>query len=195
MSYCSRSCRRRFTVLDFKSWAFRRISDQSHWQSATFALRMRRNGYLCTSGVNLDTAVRFADPDFLLGCNISAIWRRFPLIIAFYILNVRHISTSGLFDLLTYKVYHTTHVDPHVDNSHQVWSWYDHPLPSYSVFVCWYVTWPGDLSLWPFDPEQLSYMAGNVVNVNPVTKFEDPLISIENAYVATAHAPNHVTRE
>jgi len=25
----------------------------------------------------------------------------FPLIIAFYILNVRHISTSGLFDLLT----------------------------------------------------------------------------------------------
>ena len=29
---------------------------------------MRRNGYLWTSGVNLDTAVRFADPDFLLGC-------------------------------------------------------------------------------------------------------------------------------
>jgi len=25
MSYCSRSCRRRFTVLDFKSWAFSRI--------------------------------------------------------------------------------------------------------------------------------------------------------------------------
>ena len=25
--------------------------------SATFVLRMRRNGYLCTSGVNLDTAV------------------------------------------------------------------------------------------------------------------------------------------
>ena len=32
---------------------------------------------------------------------ISAIWRRFPLIFAFYITNVRHISTSGLFDLLT----------------------------------------------------------------------------------------------
>jgi len=29
---------------------------------------------------------------------------------------------------------YTTHVDPHVDNSHQVWSWYDHPLPRYSVF-------------------------------------------------------------
>ena len=62
---------------------------------------MRRNGYLWTSGVNLDTAVRFADPDFRLECKISAIRRRFPLIFAFYILNVRHISTSGLFDLST----------------------------------------------------------------------------------------------
>ena len=60
---------------------------------------MRRNGYLWTSGVNLDTAVRFADPDFLLECKMSAIWRRFPLIFAFYMPNVRHISTSGLFDL------------------------------------------------------------------------------------------------
>ena len=34
------------------------------------------------------------------------------------------------------------------------------------------VTWPGDLDLWPFDLEQLSYMAGHVVN--PATKFEDP---------------------
>jgi len=67
---------------------------------------MHRNGYLRTSGVNLDTAVRFADPDFLLECKISAIWRRFPLIFAFYMLNVRHISTSGWFDLLTWKVYH-----------------------------------------------------------------------------------------
>jgi len=69
--------------------------------SATFALRMLRNGYLCTSGVNLETAVRYADPDFPLGCKISAIWRRFPLIFAFNILTDRHISTSGLFDLLT----------------------------------------------------------------------------------------------
>jgi len=65
-----------------------------------FVLRMRRNGYLCTSGVNLDTAVQFADPDFLLESKISAIWRRFMLSFAFYILNVHHISTSGLFELL-----------------------------------------------------------------------------------------------
>ena len=60
-----------------------------------------QNGYLCTSGVNLDTDVLFADPDFLLGCKISAIRRCFTLIFAFNILIVRHISTSGLFDLLT----------------------------------------------------------------------------------------------
>jgi len=56
---------------------------------------MRRNGYLWTSGVNLDNAFRFPDPDFLADCKISAIWWRFPLIFAFYMLNVRHISTSG----------------------------------------------------------------------------------------------------
>jgi len=49
---------------------------------------------------------------------------------------------------------YTTRVDPHVDNSHQVWSWYDHPLPSYSVFVCWYVMWPCDLDLWLSDLKQ-----------------------------------------
>jgi len=39
--------------------------------------------------------------DFLSECKNLAILRRFPLIFAFYMLNVRHISTSGLFDLLT----------------------------------------------------------------------------------------------
>jgi len=48
-----------------------------------------------------------------------------------------------------------------------------HPLPSYSVFVCWYVTWPCDLDLSPFDLGQLSYMAGHVTNL--ATKFEDPM--------------------
>jgi len=67
---------------------------------------------------------------------------------------------------------YTTRVDPHVDNFHQVWSWYDHTLPSYSVFVCWYVTWFCDLDLWPFDLEQLQCMAGHVNNL--ATKLGDP---------------------
>ena len=51
--------------------------------------------------------------------------------------------------------------------------WYDHPLPSYSVFVCWHVTWPCDLYLWPFDLEQLQCMAGHVTNL--ATKLEYPM--------------------
>jgi len=58
------------------------------------------SGFIAGTAPVLDTAVRFADSDFLLECKISAIWRRFPLIFAVYIPNVRHISTSGLFDLL-----------------------------------------------------------------------------------------------
>jgi len=54
--------------------------------------------------------------------------------------------------------------------------WYDmmiYTLPSYSVFVCWYVTWPCDVDLWPFDLEQLLYMVGHLINL--ATKFEDPM--------------------
>jgi len=75
MSYCSRFRRRRFTVLDCKPWAFNCSYGQFQQR---LLLRMRSNGYLWTSGVNLDTAVRF-----LIGlgleCEISAIWRRFHL--------------------------------------------------------------------------------------------------------------------
>jgi len=60
-----------------------------------------------TSGVYLDTTVRTPDPDFLLECKISAIRRRFPLTFVFCTQNSRHSSTSGLFDLPSYKVYHT----------------------------------------------------------------------------------------
>jgi len=36
------------------------------WQFfAIFSLRMHRNGYLCTSYSNSDTAIEFSDPDFL----------------------------------------------------------------------------------------------------------------------------------
>jgi len=67
---------------------------------------------------------------------------------------------------------YTTCVDPHIDNSHQVWSLYDHTLPSCSVFVCLYVTWPCDLDLWFFDLEQFAYITGHMTNL--ATKFEDP---------------------
>ena len=129
---------------------------------------MRRNGYLWTSGVNLDTAVRFPDTDFLLECKISAIRRRFPLIFAFYIWmsaifllpvfwptdleSIPHAPTRTLIIPTKFEVVMTNHC-------------------RVTAFL-WYVTWPGDLDLWPFDLEQLSYMAGHVYN--PATKCEDP---------------------
>ena len=59
----------------------------------------------------------------------------FSFIFAFYMLKVRHISTSGLSDPLTYKVYYRHRLHSHSDKFHQVWSWYDHPLQSYSVLA------------------------------------------------------------
>jgi len=117
--------------------------------------------------INLDTAVRFSDHDFLLECKIS----RFGDVFRWFLYFICWMSAIFLLPVcLTYwPRKNTTRVDPHVDNSHQVWSWYDHTLPSYSVFACWYVTWPCDLDLWPFDLKPLSYMAGNVTN--PATKF------------------------
>jgi len=67
---------------------------------------------------------------------------------------------------------YTTRVDPHVDNSRQVLSWYDHTLPSYSVFVCRHVTWPCNLDLQSFDLEHMSCMASH--RSNTATKYEDP---------------------
>jgi len=42
---------------------------------------------------------------------------------------------------------YTTCVDPHVDNSHQVWSWYDHQQPRYAFL---YADTSCDLDLWPW---------------------------------------------
>ena len=165
---------------------------------------MCRNGYLWTSGVNLDTAVRFADPDFLLECKISTIWRRFPLIFAFYMLNVRHISTSGCFTYWPRK--YTTRVDPHVDNSHQVWSWYDHTLPSYSVFVVDtsrdFVTLTFDLLTlnschawrvtWPTLPPSLKTLRLFFHELRVITV---PIDYRWKCVQATVHAPSHVTWE
>ena len=67
---------------------------------------------------------------------------------------------------------YTTRVDPHVDNFHKVWSWYDHTLPSYSVFVCWYITWLYDLDFWPLTLN--SCCAWRVTWSTLATKCEDP---------------------
>jgi len=146
MSYFTLFCRRRFTVLDFKVVHF-----------VAFAATVIN---VCTAHAQKRLFMRFrcefrhrssiAPPDILLECKISAIWQRFPLILPV---------------CLTYwPRKYTTYVDHNVHNSHQVKSWYDHPLQSYNVFL------PADTSLdlvtltlvWPFDLTQLSNMVGHV---------------------------------
>ena len=179
---------------------------------------MRRNGYLWTFGVNLDTTVRFADPDFLLKRKISAIWRRFPLFVLHFICWL-----SAIFLLPVCFTYwprkYTSRVDPHVDNSHQVWSWYDHQLPSYSVFVCRYVTWPCDLDLliwnschswrvtWPTLPTSMKTLRLSVLELRVITvpigyhwkcvrdqcacaESRDPWVGGENDYIFGIHDPD-----
>jgi len=62
---------------------------------------MCRNVYLEASGKNPNISIRFLDSDFLVGSKISVIWGRFQSFFSLKKLKVCHISTSGLFDLLT----------------------------------------------------------------------------------------------
>ena len=97
-SYCSRSRRRRFTVLDLKSLIYGHFQQHLYCACAEklfmnfrYKLRHRRS-------------IRW--PRFPIGVQNFGDLAMFTLISAFYVPNIRHISTSGLFDLLTYKVYH-----------------------------------------------------------------------------------------
>ena len=138
MSYCSRSRQRRFTVLDFKSWAFSPIFSNictAHAQKwlfmnfrckfrhhsiprPRFSVRVQNFGDLAT--FSIDYCILYSEcPPYFYFRFVLTYWPR----------------------------KYTTCVDPQVDNSHRVWSWYDHTLPRYSVFVCWYVMWPCDLDL------------------------------------------------
>jgi len=98
MSYCSLSRRRRFTVQDLKSWAYSLI--YGHFQRHLYCA-CAEMGYLWTSGVNLDTAVRPQFPTRVENFGDSA---TFSVDFCILYLNVRHIYTSGLFYLLTYKI-------------------------------------------------------------------------------------------
>ena len=88
-----------------------------------------------------------------------------------YMLNFRHISISDLFDLLTWKVYHTRR-PPRRQFPRSLKLIWSHTA-SYSVFVCWYVTCSCDLDFWLFGLEQLSCMAGHMTK--PATNSKDPV--------------------
>jgi len=122
MSYCSRSCRRRFTVLNFKSWAFSRICGHCQQQFNGHAQkRLFRN-----AGISFGDLATFPLIFLHFTCWMSfdsptPIYkvRNFGDLETFSIdFCITSIYTSGLFYLLR-----------------QVWSWYGHPLPSYCVLA------------------------------------------------------------
>jgi len=81
----------------FKFWQFDSIyGNFSHIFTAHAQKRLSMN-----FRSNSDITIRFRDPDFLMGHDISPIQGHFLLIFALDKLNVRHISTFGLVDLLT----------------------------------------------------------------------------------------------
>jgi len=133
MSYCSRSCRRRFTVLYFKSCAYRRIYGHFQQHFTVHAPKRLFMNFFC----------KFT-PDFLLECKISAISWRFPLIFAFYILNV---STSDLFDLLTKNASIPTLIIP--TKFEVIWP-SAAELQRFCLLIRHVTWWPWPLTFWPW---------------------------------------------
>jgi len=88
----------------------------------------------------------------------------------------------------------STRADLHVDNSQQAWSWYDHPLPSYSVFVCWYVTWHCDHEFSPVDLEQLNRLRNDLYCVEWGVKLYSNQTKIEQLMYMAGHVTNLATK-
>ena len=166
MCFCSRFCWRRFAILHFKVEHIVAITAIfSNICTARAHKRLLMN-FRCKYGY------RRSIPRFPIRVQNFSDLATF--LVDFFLYFICWMSAIFLLPgRLTYwPRKYTTRVDHHVDNTHQVWSWYDHPLPSYSAFVCWGVPWSCDLDIWPFDIQQLSYMVSLVIN--PATKSEDP---------------------
>ena len=161
MSYCSRSCRRRFTVLNFKSWAFSRIC--GHCQQH-FTAHAQERGYLGTSGKSFGDLATFSFDFFCIlyaECH-SILQPRFP----YKVRNFGDLETFSI-DFRILKAESSPYfcfrfILPTAPSLKLIW-------PSTAKLLrscCWYVAWPCDL-------HQLSYMAVHVVNT--AKKLEDPM--------------------
>jgi len=158
MSYCSRSCRRRFTVFDFKSWTYSRIVAftaifsnirTAHAQKRLlmnsrckfrhrrsirrprFPIRVQNFGDLATFSVDFCILYAECPPYFYF----RFVW---PTDLE----SIPHASTPTSTIPTKFEVNMTIHC-------------------RVSVFVCWYVTWPCDLDLWPFDPWTVDARGGS----------------------------------
>jgi len=116
---------------------------------------MHRNGCLGTSGKIYDTIFGSSTP---ISLESAKFWR-FGDVFHWFL---DFISWKfAIFLLLVYFTYY-----------YYFWCWYDHPLPTYCVLAADALR-DCDLDFWPFDLDQLSYMAGHVINTSK--KLEDPM--------------------
>jgi len=119
MSYCSRSCRHRYTVLNFKSWAYAFAAIFSNICTAHVQKRLFMN-FRC----------KFRHRRSIRRPRFSIRVQNFSDLATFS-LNycILYAECPPYFYFQFCSTYwprkYTTRVDPHVDNSHQVWSWYD----------------------------------------------------------------------
>jgi len=100
-----------------------------------------------------------------MGNDIFAIWGRFLLIFALDMLNIHHISTYW-----PRKCVVCSSPTMKISTKFEVDMTFHCLVIAFVLLIC-YLTC--DLDLWPFDPGQWSYMAGQVIN--SCTKFEDPI--------------------
>ena len=130
--------------------------------SHIFIAHAYRNGYLWVSGEHFDTGIRFLDPDFLISSPDE--FRRLEDVFCWFLRSICWLSTILLLPAyLTYwPTKRVTCFSAHDGNFHPVWSWYDHPLTSYSILAA--DALPCDLDLWPFDIGQLPYTADYMFN-------------------------------
>ena len=118
MSYCSRSDRRRFTVLDFKSWAYSRIC--CHFRNICTAHAQKR--------LFMNFRCKFRHRRSIRRTRFPVRVQNFGNLATFSIDFFLHFICwmFAIFLLLVCLTYwsrkYTTRVDPHVDNSHLVWS-------------------------------------------------------------------------
>jgi len=137
---------------------------QHFWQFlAVFSLPMHRNGYLWVKILALEL-----DSLILISLWIAKCWR-FDDIFSFFFFVGQPESMPYFSFLSIWPRQIVSHILHTTDNFHQVWSWYDRPLLSYSIFPV-DMMWPCDLDLWPFDHGQWSLMALQVTWSTPPTR-------------------------
>ena len=172
---------------------------------------MRKNGYLWTSGVNLDTACSIRRPRFPIrvhnfgdsatfSVDFCILYSECPPYFYFQFVwptdleSIPHASNPTF--IIPTKL-SKLEVDITIHNSTA-------ELQPFCLLIRHVTWWPWPLTFWPWtvvihggSREQPCHQVWRPYNFSFMSYelWRFPLVSIENAYAVTAHAPNYVTRQ